>query len=85
MKRPLPSLFFFFFNMKWCRFGKNTSFHLNKMAPKHVNFQISPQFVLCSFKSSNAILILRINSIASLPTSIAGPKVGCLFHFSSWF
>jgi len=52
MKRPLSSLFFFFFNMKWCRFGKNTSFHLNKMAPKHVNFQISPQFVLCSFKSS---------------------------------
>jgi len=51
------------------------------MAPKHVNFQISPQFILCSFKSSNAILILRINSIASLPTSIAAPIVDRLFTF----
>jgi hypothetical protein len=22
MKRPLSSFFFFFFNMKWCHFGK---------------------------------------------------------------
>jgi hypothetical protein len=55
------------------------------MAPKHVNFQISPQFVFYSIKSSIAILILRINSIASLPNSIVGLEVGHPFHFSPWF
>jgi hypothetical protein len=39
---------FFFFYMKRCRFGQNTPFHLNK-AP-HVNFQISPLFIFCSFQ-----------------------------------
>jgi hypothetical protein len=43
-----------------------------------------PQFVICSIKSSIAILILKINSIASLSNSIFGPEVGRLFHFSSW-
>jgi hypothetical protein len=72
-------------NMKRRRFGQNMPFHLNEIWRQHVNFQISPQFILCSFKSSNAILILRISSIASLPTSIVGPKVDRLFHFSPWF
>jgi hypothetical protein len=56
------------------------------MAPKHVTFQISPQFVIYSIKSSIAILFSRINSIASLPNSNVSPEVGRLFHFgsSSW-
>jgi hypothetical protein len=27
---------------------------------------------------------LKINAIASLPNSIAGPKVGCLFQIGPW-
>jgi hypothetical protein len=46
--------------------------------------QISPQFVICSIKSSIAILILKINSIASLPNSIAGLEVGRLFQIGLW-
>jgi hypothetical protein len=75
----------FFFNMKQRRFIQNALFHLNKIWRQQINFQISPQFILCSFKSSNSILILRINSIASLPTSIVSPIVGHPFHFSHWF
>jgi hypothetical protein len=55
-----------------------------KLAPKYVRFQISPQFVICSIKSSIAILILKIRSIASLSNSIVDPEVGRLFHFSLW-
>jgi hypothetical protein len=46
--------------------------------------QISPQFVICSIKSSIAILILKINSIASLPNSIVGLEVGRLFQIGLW-
>jgi len=53
--------------------------------PKCFKFQISPQFVISSIKSSIAILILKINSIASLPNSNVDPDVGRLFHFSPWF
>jgi hypothetical protein len=56
-----------------------------KRMPKHVNFQISPQFFICSIKYSIEILILIINSIASLPNSNISSKVGRLFHFDSWF
>ena len=78
--------FFFFFKMKQRRFEQNAPFHLNKKkVPKRVNFQINPQSILCSIKYSNVILILKINSNASLPTSIAALIVGHLFHFGSWF
>jgi hypothetical protein len=52
----------------------------SKWRQKRVRVQISPQFVICSIKSSIAILILKINSIASLPKSIAGLEVGRLFQ-----
>jgi hypothetical protein len=47
-----------------------------KRQKKCVKVQISLQFVICSIKSSIAILILNINSIASLPNLILGPEVG---------
>jgi hypothetical protein len=40
--------------------------------------------VICSIKSLIAILILRINSITSLPNSIAGLEVGRIFQFGPW-
>jgi hypothetical protein len=55
-----------------------------KLAPKRVIFQISPQFMIYSIKSSIAILILKIKSITSLPNSIVDPEVGRLFHFGPW-
>jgi hypothetical protein len=84
--------------MKRCRFGlndavldKTTPFWTKRMisfkrkwCQKHVRVQISPQFVICSIKSLIAILILKINSIASLPNSIVSPEVGQHFRFSSW-
>jgi hypothetical protein len=51
---------------------------------KHVKVQISLQFVICSNKSSIAILILKINSIASLPNLIASFEVGRLFQIGPW-
>jgi len=35
-------------------------------------------------KSSITILILNINSIASLPNLIVDPEVGHLFHIDPW-
>jgi len=49
-----------------------------------VNFQINPQFVNCSIKSSVVIFILRIDSIASFPKSDISPKFGCLIQFDHW-
>jgi len=57
--------------MKQRRFGQNTSFHLNENSTK-----------LMSIKSSIAILILKINSIISLPNSIVSLEVGHLFQMS---
>jgi len=71
--------------MKQLRFKQTRYFISKKMTPKHVNSQINPQFLTYSIKSSIAILILRINSIASLPNSNINPEVGRLFHFSPWF
>jgi len=90
---PLSIISFLFFSSRFSFFSSFSvgvecdilSYHLNKIWCQPVNFQISPQFILCSFKSSNAIFILKINSIASLPTLIADPIIGCIFHFSSWF
>jgi hypothetical protein len=72
--------------------GETTSFctqHVvsikRKRLQKSYNFQINPQLLICSIQSSIEILILRINSITSLPNSNASPKVGRLFHFSPWF
>jgi hypothetical protein len=70
--------------MKRCRFGHNVPFHLNEKAAKFFRVQIGPQFVICSIASSIAILIVKINSITSLPNSNSGPEVGCLFHFDPW-
>ena len=61
---------------------KTLHFIYKEMASKCAKFQIHPPFYICSIKSSIAILILKINSIASLPNSIIGPKFICLFHFS---
>jgi hypothetical protein len=38
-----------------------------KRRQKHVRVHIGPQFVICSIESSIAILIVKINAIASLP------------------
>jgi hypothetical protein len=71
--------------MKRRRFKQNAPFHLKPhKAPKRANFQNNPQFVLYSIRSLNAILILRINAIASLPISVSTPIVGRVFHFSPW-
>jgi hypothetical protein len=71
--------------MKRRRFGQNMSFHLKENGANNVSeVQISPQFVICSIKSSIAILILKINSIASLPNSIVGLEVGRLFQIGLW-
>jgi len=56
-----------------------------KRRQKRVKVQINLQFVICSIKSSIAILILNINSIASLPNLILGPEVGCLFQIDLWY
>jgi hypothetical protein len=50
-----------------------------EMAPKHVNFQISPQFVICSIKSSIAILILKINSIHPCQIQMSAWKLATFF------
>jgi hypothetical protein len=51
-----------------------------KRRQNRVRVHIGPQFVICSIESSIAILIVKINSIASMPNSVAGPEVGRLFH-----
>jgi hypothetical protein len=69
--------------MKWRRFIQNATFHLN-MAPTYFfKSALNLSFVLLS--PHNVIWILRINSIASLPISVAAPIVGRGFHFSPWF
>ena len=55
-----------------------------KKTPKCVNFRISHSFLICSIKSSIAILILRISSIMSLPKSDVSSKVGHFFSFGHW-
>jgi hypothetical protein len=55
-----------------------------KRRQTYVKVQISPQFMICSIESSIAILILKINSIASLSNSIAGLKVGRFFQIDPW-
>jgi len=79
---------FFFFNeqcMKWRRFGQNNAILFKwKRCQTYVKIQISLQFVICSIKSSIAILILKINSIASLPDLIVGLEVGRLFQIGHW-
>ena len=55
-----------------------------KWHQKHVKVQIGPYFVICSIKSSIAILILRTNSTASSPKSDVSPKVGRSFHVDPW-
>jgi hypothetical protein len=40
--------------------------------------------MICSIESSIAILILKINSIASLSNSIAGLEVGRFFQIDPW-
>jgi hypothetical protein len=78
-------LFFYEQWMKRRRFGQNAPFQLKGNGGKIVSkSKSSLQFVICSIKSSIAILILKINSIASLLNSIVSPEVGCLFHFSPW-
>jgi hypothetical protein len=66
-------------------FTKCFVFIQKKKAPKRVYFQISSHFSIYWIKYSIEILILRINSIASLLNSNVSPEVGCLFHFSYWF
>ena len=76
-----------FFNeqcMKRRRFGQNASFHFNEKAAKCIRVHIGPQFVICSMASSIAIVIVKINSITSLPNSIAGLEVGRLFQIDPW-
>jgi hypothetical protein len=67
--------------MKQHHFEQNAPFHLKENGSKKVGFQISSQFVIYSTKSSIANLILRINSITSLPNSNVSSDVGRPFHF----
>jgi hypothetical protein len=55
-----------------------------KQRQTYVKVQISPQFVICSIESSIAILILKINSIASLLNSIVSLEVGRFFQIDPW-
>jgi hypothetical protein len=63
--------------------NKTCCFILKEMGAKKFCFQIS-QFSSCSIKPSIEILILRINSIASLLNSNVRLEVGRLFHFGLW-
>jgi hypothetical protein len=40
--------------------------------------------VIFSIESSIAIFIVKINSIATLPNSIASPEGGRFFHIGTW-
>jgi hypothetical protein len=64
--------------MKQRRFEQNTSFHSNEIGAKEFNFQIG-QFLIYSIKSLIAILILRINLIASLPNKMSALKLVAFF------
>jgi hypothetical protein len=68
--------------MKRCRFMKNTSFHLKVASASFFDLVLNLSFVLLS--PHNVILILRINSIASLQISVSAPIVGRVFHFDPW-
>ena len=65
--------------MKQRLFVQNMSFHIKEKGAKKCIFQISPQCFICAIQSSINILILTINSIASLSNSIVSPEVGRLF------
>jgi ABC-type uncharacterized transport system permease subunit len=65
--------------MKQRRFEQNTSFHSNEIGDKEFNFQIGPQFLIYSIKSSIAILILGINSIASVANRMLALKLAVFF------
>jgi hypothetical protein len=62
---------FFFFNMKRRRFMKNAPFHLKVAPASFFELVLNLSFVLLS--PHNVILILRINSIASLKISVSAP------------
>jgi len=64
--------------------NKTRCFILKEKGAKKFCFQIS-QFSSCSIKPSIEILILRINSIASLLNSNVRLEVGRLFHFGLSF
>jgi hypothetical protein len=77
------TLFCFFFFMKRRRFIPNAPFHLNVAPTNFFKSVLNLSFVLLS--PHNVIWVLRINSIASLPISVAAPIVGRVFHFNPWF
>jgi hypothetical protein len=55
-----------------------------KTTPNLCEITNQSSIVICSIESSIAILILKIDSIASLPNSIAGLKVGHFFQIGPW-
>jgi hypothetical protein len=61
---------------------KNMSFHLKVVPVSFFELVLNLSFVLLS--PHNVILILRINSIASLQISVSAPIVGRVFHFDPW-
>jgi len=69
--------------MKQRRFIQNATFHLNVAPTYFFKSTLNLSFVLLS--PHNVIWILRINSIASFPISVAAPIVGRVFHFNPWF
>jgi len=84
LKTTLFCSFFFFFNMKRRRFRQKSAVSFNYGANILISkLVLNLSFVLLS--SQNVILILRINSIASLLISIIAPIVGRLFHLSPCF
>ena len=68
--------------MKQRYFVQNASFHLNENGTKMYQFPNQSLAFYLFIKSSIGILILRINSIASLPNSKVTSDVGHLFLFS---
>jgi hypothetical protein len=62
---------------------QNAPFHLNVAPANFFKSVLNLSFVLLS--PHNVIWVLRINSIASLPISVAAPIVGRVFHFNPWF
>jgi len=61
---------------------KNAPFHLKVAPVSFFELVLNLFFVLLS--PHNVILILRINSIASLQISVSAPIVGRVFHFDPW-
>jgi hypothetical protein len=68
--------------MKQRYFVQNASFHLNENGTKTYQFPNQSLAFYLFIKSSIGILILRINSIVSLPNSKVTSDVGHLFLFS---